>query len=272
MPCLTRASQSCWCPFSSLTSKQRARNTLVCWSRNTKRLQYSTGKRVVKAPQLVTVERDGSDTWRLEPIVETLRKGGVGIVPTDSLPAFVCDLQNRDAVLKMYAIKGMDEKKPLSILCRNLADVSHYTTGFPISNVPGEPNWFNVMRRLLPGPYTIILPATKNLPSQCIDALKGKTIHRKSVGVRLPDCPVCQALLDGFGSALLCTSVHVEDKLADEIALPDVGSLMEAYGNRGIDFIVDSGPQLAVQSTVVDMTGAEPVVVRYGKGDSSVFE
>ena len=76
----------------------------------------------------------------------------VGIIPTDTLPAIVCDLENRDAVLRLYAVKGMDPKKPLSLLCRDFRDISHYTSGFPNSNIPGQPNFFNLVRRLLPGP------------------------------------------------------------------------------------------------------------------------
>ena len=118
----------------------------------------------------------------------------VGIIPTDTLPAIVADLENRDAIIKLYAVKEMSTKKPLSILCRNFQDLSHYTAGLPVSNEPGSPNWFNIIRRILPGPYTLILPASKNLPSQMVDFMRGKTIHRKSVGVRITDDPVCQAL------------------------------------------------------------------------------
>ncbi len=138
----------------------------------------------------------------------------VGIIPTDTLPAIVADLENREAVLKLYAAKEMSIKKPLSILCRNFQDISHYTGGFPVSNEAGARNWFNILKRLLPGPvslsswsterrlwlgctessraqylprpsppphspfpslplqYTLILPASKNLPTQMVDFMK----------------------------------------------------------------------------------------------------
>lgn len=225
-----------------------------------------------REPLVLPVLDDGSDTWRLQPVIDLLLNGGVGIIPTDTLPAIVCDLENRDAVLRLYAVKGMDPKKPLSLLCRDFRDISHYTSGFPNSNIPGQPNFFNLVRRLLPGPYTFILPATKNLPSQCIDFMKGKNIHRKSVGVRLSSDPVCKAVLAGMGRPLLCTSVHVPEHLSDDTEVPDMGQMLEEYGNKGIDFIVDVGPRVAVVSSIVDLTGPEPEVLRVGQGDVSMFE
>ncbi|KAG2489365.1 hypothetical protein HYH03_012195 [Edaphochlamys debaryana] len=163
----------------------------------------------------------------------------------------------------------MDAKKPLSILCPNLSSIAHYTTGFPST---ASANWFNVAKRLLPGPYTFVLPATKNLPSQCVDFIELKRAHRKSVGVRIPDDKICQAILDGFGGPLLCTSVHVPEHLAPDTEVPDCGSILEAYGERGIDFVVDPGRRVAWVSSVVDFTSGSPEVLRRGQGDTSAFE
>lgn len=218
------------------------------------------------------IEPGAGEEWKLGPIIEMLQNGAVGIIPTDTLPAIVADLENREAAQQLYRIKEMDPKKPLSILCRNFSDVSHYTGGFPASNEPGAPNWFNIIRRILPGPYTLILSASKNLPSQMVDFMKGKKFHRKSVGVRISADPVCQAVLAGLGRPLLCTSVHVEEHLAEDTEVPDLGSMLESYGDKGIDFIVDVGPRVATVSTVVDMMGPTPEVLRVGKGDASIFE
>ena len=79
----------------------------------------------------------------------------VGIIPTDTYPALVCDIESRAAVERIYLIKEMNPHKQLSILCRDLADISHYTLGFPASNLPGQPNWHKLARRLLPGPVSI---------------------------------------------------------------------------------------------------------------------
>ena len=160
--------------------------------------------------------------------------------------------------------------------------------------------------------YTFILTASKGLPSQVVDA-KGRTKHRRSVGVRMPADAVCQvrsrrlvggfffappfgaaaaasqakhklnkqnnknnkkkAVLEGFGGALLSHSVHVEEHVAGDplVEAPDVGALLDAYGGCGLDFIVDAGPRIVTASTVIDMTGAEPELVRQGAGDARVF-
>lgn len=195
----------------------------------------------------------------------------VGIIPTDTLPAIVCDPENRKAVLKLYATRELDPKKQLSLLCSNFSEISHYTTGFPVSSSPGAPNWFSVVKKILPGPYTLILPASKALPSQVVDVVKGKTVQRKSVGVRIPDDAVCQAVLQGVGRPLLSTSVHVPKHLSEDTEVPDIGSMLDMYGNKGIDFIVDIGPCIATRSTVVDMCSADPKVVRTGKGPTDMF-
>ncbi|GAX73974.1 hypothetical protein CEUSTIGMA_g1424.t1 [Chlamydomonas eustigma] len=239
-----------------------------------KRLKYSPlgQKQNNREPKIISIQPGAGEEWKAASVVEMLQNGAVGIIPTDTLPAIVADLQNRDAVLRLYAVKEMSSKKPLSILCRNFQDISYYTAGFPVSNEPGSRNWFNILRRVLPGPFTLILPASKNLPSQMVDFMKGKTIHRKSVGVRLPDDDVCQAVLQGMDRPLLCTSVHVDEHLDDTTEVPDVGNMLQSYGGKGIDFIIDVGPRIATVSTVVDMTTPTPEIVRVGRGDPSIFE
>ncbi len=120
-----------------------------------KRLKYSKSGSKRGEPLVVTVEPDGSDAWRLDQIVDMLKDGAVGVIPTDTLPAIVADVHNRDAVLRLYTIKEMDAKKPLSLLCNSFTCISTYTTGFPSSNTPGQPNWFNMARRILPGPVSL---------------------------------------------------------------------------------------------------------------------
>lgn len=238
-----------------------------------KRLKYAgVGQRVGggDGPLFVTVEPDGGDAWRLERVSALLKSGGVGIIPTDSLPAVVCDLENRDAVLKLYACMQLSPKKRLSVLCRGFQDISHYTLGFRPPVSPGQPDTFGVVRRMLPGPFTLIMPASKNLPA-VLDPEKGRKQTRKSVGVRVPADPVCAALLEEFGGCLLSHSVHVPEHLDDETEVPDPGTLMDIYGGTGIDFIVDTGPRVATATTVVDLTGAEPELVRQGKGDASAL-
>lgn len=107
---------------------------------------------LTRQPLFVSVQPDGSDLWRLDPIIELIKKGGVGIIPTDTLPAVVCDMSNKDAVRRLYSVKHMNPKKPLSLLCRGFSDIGQYTTGFPVSNISGVPNMFSIARQILPGP------------------------------------------------------------------------------------------------------------------------
>ncbi|KAJ9512101.1 hypothetical protein QJQ45_012745 [Haematococcus lacustris] len=237
--------------------------------RNVKRLKYAefgqAGSLKIDDPAIISLKGDGSDLWRLDSVVDHLKRGGVGIIPTDTLPALVVDLENKDAVMKLYRAKELDPKKPLSILCKcdtsakSFQEVAYYTLGFPAANTPGQQNWFPVFKRVLPGPYTIILPASKNLPGQCVDFMKGKTIHRKSVGIRMPDDAVCKQFMLLWWLLLM-------------LPLLPVPCACDAPAGKGIDFIVDVGRRVATQSTVVDMTGAEPVVTRLGRGDPSPFQ
>ncbi|KAL4432820.1 hypothetical protein ABPG77_008146 [Micractinium sp. CCAP 211/92] len=218
----------------------------------------------------VQVEPDGSDSWRLDPVVEALKQGAVGIIPTDSNPAFVCDLGSRAAVEKLLEIKRARGSQKMSVLCRSLQDVDTYTQGWPPSRTPGQPDMFKLVKRALPGPYTFILLASKELPKALTNVDKGKSKKRHEVGVRLPDDPVAQAILQQLDRPLLCsTAGSPEDDLSG--FAPDAAVLMDRYGPAGLDFVVDAGPRLAEGSTVIDCTGAEPTVVRRGKGDPALL-
>ncbi|GMH32545.1 hypothetical protein BSKO_00379 [Bryopsis sp. KO-2023] len=241
-------------------------------TRAAKRYKYSSRATLeAHQPVFVSVKPDGSDSWRLDPIAELLRNGGVGIIPTDTLPAVVCDSGNKDAVEKLYEIKEMNPKKPLSILVGGFSHIGTYTLGFPASNEPGVRDTFTVAKQVLPGPYTFILPASKQLPKQCVDYESGKSKQRRSVGVRWANDPICQAILEMLERPLLCSSMHIEGQDGEAFELPDAMSLMEYYSLSGIDFMVDAGKRVAVESTIVDMTGRAPVVIREGPGDASAF-
>ncbi|GAB4820465.1 hypothetical protein N2152v2_007511 [Parachlorella kessleri] len=218
----------------------------------------------------IELDPEYTETWRLDAVVDLIKGGGVGIIPTDSFPSFVCDLGNRGAVQKLYELKQITASKPLSILCRNLQDVSTYTLGFPVSRTPGQPDVFKIAKRVLPGPYTFILHASKELPKQVTNFTSGRSKQRTTVGVRVPDCPVCQYILEQLDRPLLCSTAKGEDGEA----LPDAAVLVDLYGPRGLDFIVDTGfggSRDVEETTVLDLTGVEPLLVREGKGDASLF-
>lgn len=236
-----------------------------------KRLKYAANRRS-NDDNLLYLEVDpfDVDATRLEPIAAIIKNGGIGVIPTDTVYAIVCDLKNRAAVERLYRVKNMDPKKPLSIVCRSFQDIDTYTLGFPRGNGQGQTNIFRAARQCLPGPYTFILKASKDMPKQCITfggGLAAQCAPRKSVGVRMPKDLVCQTLLEQLDEPLLCTSVtqqNVNDWLLDPALIA------ENYGSGGInervDFIVDAGLRVADPSTVIDMTGDRPILLRQGKG------
>lgn len=234
--------------------------------RSPKRLKYAT-PRFSKEGELVYVEVDpsGADTWKLEPIVNLLKDGAVGVIPTDTVYALVCDLRNPSAIERLRRIKNIEPLKPLSILCHSFRDIDTYTTGFPRGDGQGHANLFRSVKQCLPGPYTFILTASKELPKQCIKfgTTNTKYASRKHVGIRMPDDAICQAILEKMYAPLISTSVKCTK---ENVWILDPVIIADTYGPEGLDFVVDGGLRVADPSTVVDMTVNPPKIIRQGKG------
>eukprot|EP00257_Ricinus_communis_P014338 XP_015571989.1 uncharacterized protein LOC8271448 isoform X1 [Ricinus communis] len=234
--------------------------------RSPKRLKYST-PRFTKEDALVYVEADasGADSWKLDPVIELLNEGAVGVIPTDTVYAMVCHLKSHSAVERLRRIKDIEPSKPLSILCRSLRDIDIYTTGFPRSDGQGHANIFRAVKHCLPGPYTFILTSSKELPKQCVryGTTTAKYASRKNVGVRIPDDAICQAMLEKMDVPLISTSVKGPK---DNEWMIDPVVIADTYGPEGLDFVVDGGMRVADPSTVVDMTRVPPKIIRQGKG------
>jgi tRNA threonylcarbamoyl adenosine modification protein (Sua5/YciO/YrdC/YwlC family) len=175
-----------------------------------------------------------------------LAEGGVIIYPTDSVYGLGCDLFNKKAVERIYQIKGNDKRKLLSFICPDLKGITEYAY---ISN-----SVYKVMRHLLPGPYTFILNATKQVPKILLE-------KRKTVGIRVPDNAVCQQLLAEFGRPIISTSA----RLQNQEFLNDPEEVESTFTHL-VDLFLDTGPGGLEPSTVIDFTQQEPVVIRQGKG------
>ncbi|GMI76840.1 hypothetical protein like AT3G01920 [Hibiscus trionum] len=234
--------------------------------RSPKRLKYSA-PRLSKVDDLFYVEVDpsGTENWKLEPLIELLNQGAVGVIPTDTVYAIVCHFKSHSAIDRLRRIKNIEPSKPLSILCRSLRDIDTYTTGFPHGGGQGHVNIFRAAKHCLPGPYTFILTASKKLPKQCVryGTTTAKYTARKNVGVRMPDDAICQAILEKMDAPLISTSVKrpkENEWMIDPVVIADI------YGQEGLDFVVDSGVRVVDPSTVVDMTRASLKIVRLGKG------
>ncbi|CAN0924686.1 Uncharacterized protein HI_1198 [Linum grandiflorum] len=235
---------------SFLASKHPLRFRVIAMAvkRSPKRLKYAA-PRFSKEGELVYVEADpdGEDIWKLDPIVELLKEGAVGVIPTDTVYAIVCDLKSQSAMERLRR------------------DIDTYTTGFPRGGGGGQANIFREVKHCLPGPYTFILTASKELPKQCMryGTTTPKYAARKNVGVRIPDDAICRAILEKLDAPLISTSVK---GLKEDQWLLDPAVIADAYGPEGLDFIVDGGVRVADPSTVVDMTGTPPKIIRQGKG------
>lgn len=187
----------------------------------------------------------------IDQAVATLQRGGIVAFPTDTGYALGCDLYNKKAIDRICVVKKRDPKKPLSFICSDLKELSQFAV---VSNKA-----YRDMRRLLPGPYTFVLPATKMVPRLLIS-------RRSSVGIRIPAHTVPQLLVAGLRHPIIGTSCTA----GEDEPLTSAAEIHKKLG-KNIDLILDCGPIASEPSTVIDFTTPEPVIVRVGKGDVSSF-
>ena len=183
--------------------------------------------------------------------VDVLRGGGIVIYPTDTVYGMGCDLFNKKGIERIYDIKRRDRKQPLSFICSDLKDISRYAQ---VSD-----GAYKIMKRLLPGPFTFILNASRSVPKIILP-------KRQTTGIRVPDNRICQALVGEMGSPIISTSV----KDGDGELLSDPRIIEELYGKR-VDMIIDGGIIAATPSSVISLLDEGVEVIRIGKGDVSAF-
>jgi tRNA threonylcarbamoyl adenosine modification protein (Sua5/YciO/YrdC/YwlC family) len=174
--------------------------------------------------------------------------GGVGALPTDSSYALVCHLDDKPAVDRLRRIRGVDERHHLTLLCRDLSEISNYAK---VDNTQ-----YRLIKQVTPGPYTFILEATKEVPRRLSHP------SRKTIGIRIPDHPAALGLLEVLEQPLISATLILP---GDELPLNDADHILERLGND-IDFIVDAGACGIQPTTIVDLTGKEAVLVRHGRG------
>jgi tRNA threonylcarbamoyl adenosine modification protein (Sua5/YciO/YrdC/YwlC family) len=183
---------------------------------------------------------------------EVLRAGGLAIYPTDSTYGLGCDIFAKRTVERIYQLKGLDNKHRLSFLCCDLSQVAHYAMV--------EDRTYRILRHHMPGPYTFILPATREVPRLL-------QTNARTVGVRVPASPVCAALITELGHPLISTSVgrRVSD---DTTYSNDPDEIAQMFG-ASLDVLLDGGPLYGEPSSIIDLTTPEPTIVRRGSGDLS---
>jgi len=185
-------------------------------------------------------------------VVGILEGGGVIGYPTDTIYGVGCDLFNPEAIRMVHRLKKLDGKKPLSFICSDLKDISRYAY---VSNYA-----YKMMKRLLPGAYTFVLKATKLVPKMAMT-------KQNTVGIRIPDNKICLALVKELGHPIISTSVYKPDEgLYNEPA-----EIEERFGKQ-LDLVIDGGVIVAEHSSIIDITGDFPQVIRKGNGDVSLFQ
>lgn len=182
----------------------------------------------------------------IDKVVEVLKRGGIIAHPTDTTYALGVALDNKQGIETLYRIKGKDLKRPLSILCCDLSNVSEYAQVDDVA--------YRLLRRLLPGPYTMILPATKAAP-------RIAQTPRKEVGLRVPADHILRAIGEKLGMPLVSTSCSV----ADGELLADPDDIMRYYGHQ-LDIVIDAGFIYPEPSTILSFMSGRPELVRQGKG------
>ena len=203
------------------------------------------------------INPDKIDFNYLDKVVKILSDGGIVIYPTDTVYAIGCAIQNQEGVERIARLKNMPLKKTnFSIVCHDFSHLSSFTK--PISNP-----LFRIMKQVLPGPYTFILPAGNNLP-------KSFRENKKTIGIRVPDNRITTYLIKTLGQPLISSSIHdQDDEILEYYTEPE--AIYENYRDK-VDAMIDGGYGNIYPSTVIDFNGDTPIVVREGLGEISFLK
>lgn len=199
--------------------------------------------------KILKIYPDNPQENYMNEVIKTLQDGGLIIYPSDTVYALGCDIYNVKAMEKLARLKNTTlDKAQFSIICNNLSHLSEFTR-------PIETSTFRLLKSKIPGPFTFILEANKNLPL----AYKGK----KTVGIRVPDHPIPQLIVEKLGHPIASTSIKDDDEVIEYSTDPEL--IVEKYDHL-VDIVIDSGYGDNIASTIVDLTSGEPEILREGKG------
>lgn len=199
---------------------------------------------------LLHIHPDNPQPRNIKTVVETLRGGGVIIYPTDTIYGIGCDITNRDAIERVCRIKGVDPKKAqFSFVCCDLSHITDYAKSIdtPI---------FRILKSALPGPYTFILNAGKQVP-------KMLQTKKDTVGIRVPEHKICHEIVKELGNPIMSTSLPMDGEV-EYYTDPEI--MHDLFGDK-VDIVIDGGFGNIISSTVVDCTSGVPELIREGAGD-----
>jgi tRNA threonylcarbamoyl adenosine modification protein (Sua5/YciO/YrdC/YwlC family) len=204
--------------------------------------------------EFIKIYEENPNPKEINRVVQVLRKGGLIIYPTDTVYGLGCDITNTKALEKIARIKGIKlAKANWSFICPDLSNLSDYVRQIDTAT-------FKILKRALPGPYTFILPGNNNLPK---DFKKKKT-----VGIRVPDNAIIQALVVALGNPIVSTSIRDDDDVLEYTTDPEL--IFEKWENL-VDVVIDGGYGGNVASTIIDLSDGYPEVVREGKGSLDII-
>ncbi len=203
--------------------------------------------------QFFQIHPDNPQARLIKQAAAIIRDGGIVALPTDSCYALVCQLDDKSGVERLRRIRQVDEKHHMTLLCRDLSEISQYAR---VDN-----RQYRVLKSATPGPFTIILEATKEVPRRLSHP------SRKTIGMRVPENSITLALLEELGQALLSTTLILPDE-PEPLTDPE---LIREKLEKQIELVIDGGACGLEATTVIDLTGSEPVLVRQGRGDPALF-
>jgi tRNA threonylcarbamoyl adenosine modification protein (Sua5/YciO/YrdC/YwlC family) len=203
----------------------------------------------VSAPLRIPIDPWGEPPPRkIAQVVEILHRGGLAAYPTDSIYALGCAIESRDAIERIYRAKGMKASQRLALICPDLSSASEFALFSQTA--------FRLAQRIFPGPYTLVVPATRQVPRTLTDN------KRRTVGIRITSHPIAQALARGLGRPLLTSSATVPET---HEPCRDAEEILEAF-EKHIDVVIDSEQTPAEPSTVIEVDGEQITLIRQGQG------
>ena len=204
--------------------------------------------------ELIRIYEENPHPRAIKKVVDVLKSGGLIIYPTDTVYGLGCDITNQSALEKVALIKGVKlEKANFSFVCYDLSNLSDYVKQIDTAT-------FKILKRCLPGPYTFILPGSRNLPN----SFKKK----KTVGIRIPDNNIALEIVKQLGNPIISTSIYDEDEILEYTTDPEL--IFEKWENL-VDLVVDGGYGDNQPSTIIDLSEGEPIVIREGKGSLDIY-